>query len=672
MDRDFFEGNNVNKNSKLRSTILLIVIATAQLLTGIGVAESAETTAGDDQGTGDINTGPPSVMQSGTISRNGVNVDFTLTPVEGGTAAQPLKAGDLAEIAFRITSADSGEPLRSAYPGVWVDIAKAWQAKDRSPAQCEDRVSLYLQGLVGIRPQIDLNSYYVMVLNRDPSISVIDPVVGISGITSLYTTIQLERPGADWAKDELEQWMYVSMPAAGKIAVVDLDTFKVEMNISVGDKPTRVALQPDERYLWIGNNATDGSDGGVTVVDTVERKVVATIPTGAGHHEIAFSPDDRYAFVSNRDAGTVSIIDVQRLERVRDIDTGGVPLALAASPASGSVYVVDGESGTITVIDSRSLDLSTRIETKAGLGPLRFSEDGRWGVAVNPSANEAYVIDAASGRLAHTLPVPGKPYKVSMSPSFAYIRALDSERVSMINLTQLSREGELVVTNFAAGSTAPGKAMDISIADSIVPAVNEAAVLVVSPADATVYYYMEGMNAPMGAFRNYGHAPRAVEVANRALKETEPGLYTATVRVPASGTFDVAYLNESPRFMHCFSFEASPNPEVQNAYKPMDVDFLMEKRRVSAGNTKNLRFRITDPRTGQPRTDVEDATVLYYRAPNFGRTTVPARHVGDGIYEAELDFKQAGAYYVFVESRSEKMKYQDLDYLTLMAVRNEG
>ena len=672
MDRDFFEGNNVNKNSKLRSTILLIVIATAQLLTGIGVAESAETTAGDDQGTGDINTGPPSVMQSGTISRNGVNVDFTLTPVDGGNAAEPLKAGDMAEIAFRITSADSGEPLRSAYPGVWVDIAKAWQAKDRSPAQCEDRVSLYLQGLVGIRPQIDLNSYYVMVLNRDPSISVIDPVVGISGITSLYTTIQLERPGADWAKDELEQWMYVSMPAAGKIAVVDLDTFKVEMNISVGDKPTRVALQPDERYLWIGNNATDGSDGGVTVVDTVERKVVATIPTGAGHHEIAFSPDDRYAFVSNRDAGTVSIIDVQRLERVRDIDTGGVPLALAASPASGSVYVVDGESGTITVIDSRSLDLSTRIETKAGLGPLRFSEDGRWGVAVNPSANEAYVIDAASGRLAHTLPVPGKPYKVSMSPSFAYIRALDSERVSMINLTQLSREGELVVTNFAAGSTAPGKAMDISIADSIVPAVNEAAVLVVSPADATVYYYMEGMNAPMGAFRNYGHAPRAVEVANRALKETEPGLYTATVRVPASGTFDVAYLNESPRFMHCFSFEASPNPEVQNAYKPMDVDFLMEKRRVSAGNTKNLRFRITDPRTGQPRTDVEDATVLYYRAPNFGRTTVPARHVGDGIYEAELDFKQAGAYYVFVESRSEKMKYQDLDYLTLMAVRNEG
>jgi hypothetical protein len=242
----------------------------------------------------------------------------------------------------------------------------------------------------------------------------------------------------------------------------------------------------------------------------------------------------------------------------------------------------------------------------------------------------------------------------------------------MINLTQLSREGELIVTSFSAGSNAPSKALDISIADSIVPAVNEAAVLVVSPADATVYYYMEGMNAPMGAFRNYGHAPRAVEVANRALKETEPGLYAATIRVPTSGTFDVAFLNETPRFMHCFAFEANPNPALQRAQKPLDVDFLVDRRRISTGKSKRIRFRLTDPSTGQPRTDVDDARVMYYRAPNYGRTTVAAQHVAEGVYEVELDFDRAGAYYVYVESPSENMKYRDFDYLTLMATRSEG
>jgi hypothetical protein len=303
---------------------------------------------------------------------------------------------------------------------------------------------------------------------------------------------------------------------------------------------------------------------------------------------------------------------------------------------------------------------------------MRFSEDGRWGVVVNPAANEVYVIDAASGQLAHTVSVAGKPYKVSMSPSFAYVRALESERVSMISLAQLSRGGKPVVTSFSAGSMAPAKALDISIANSIVPAVNEAAVLVVSPADATVYYYMEGMNAPMGAFRNYGHAPRAVEVANRALKEIEPGVYAATVRIPTSGTFDVAFLNETPRFMHCFAFEASPNPALQAAKQALDVDFLVDKRRVRASDATSVRFRLTDPRTGLPRTDVEDARVLYYRAPNFGRKTVTAQHVGDGIYEVTLDLKQVGAYYVFIESPSEKMSYRDLDYLTLLSVRTEG
>mgnify|MGYP000573785601 CR=1 FL=1 len=41
-------------------------------------------------------------------------------------------------------------------------------------------------------------------------------------------------------------------------------------------------------------------------------------------------------------------------------------------------------------------DIRTRIEAKAGLGPLRFSEDGRWGMTVNPVDNVVFVIDAAT------------------------------------------------------------------------------------------------------------------------------------------------------------------------------------------------------------------------------------------------------------------------------------
>ena len=599
------------------------------------------------------------------IIREGVKVEFKATPA---SSRPEIREGEFADIEFHITSAENGEPLQGVYPGVWIDLTQTPDGEESGVSfDCRTRVSQYLQGLVGMRPMIDLNSYYVMVLNRDPSISVIDPVVGITGITSLYANIPLKRPGADWAKTTDEKTMFVTLPRADEIAVVDLDTFKVIQEVPAGVMPTRIALQPDEKYLWIGNNAPSGESGGVTVIDTVSRKSVATIATGPGHHEIAFSDDNRSAFITNRDAGTVSVIDIASLQKIVDIETGEVPISLAYSPLSKSVYVADGATGEVAVIDAERRTLITRITAKAGLGPLRFSENGRWGFAVNPAEDEVYVIDASSNDIAHTIEIKDKPYQVNVSRTFAYIRSLESAQVSMINLQELDRNGQVIINYFAAGSFPPDQAEDISIADALVPAAQEAAMLVVSPADATVYYYMEGMNAPMGAFRNYGHQPRAVQIANRALKEARPGVYSATVRVPEAGTFEVAFLNETPEFLHCFTMEAEKNPLIQAEVKPVKIDYLMEERSANAGENLNLRFRLSDPHTGEAQAELTDVTVKYYRAPRYDLKVLTAQHVADGIYEAELPLRRPGGYYIFVSAPSLKLGYNDLDYLTVMA-----
>ena len=43
---------------------------------------------------------------------------------------------------------------------------------------------------------------------------------------------------------------------------------------------------------------------------------------------------------------------------------------------------------------------------------MRFSEDSRWGMVVNPAENEVVVIDASTDELAHTIKVGDKPYQV--------------------------------------------------------------------------------------------------------------------------------------------------------------------------------------------------------------------------------------------------------------------
>ena len=654
----------------LSSALLLAGVAGAAVNPDIGErkGKTATASAGPVEDSGRKQQAAPDGSQTQRIVRKGVVVEFKVSPIAGKGMQRELTEGEWAEVEFRVTSEQNDEPLQGVYPGVWVDLAKLPASGMTGAIGCKERVGMYLQGLVGIRPMIDLNSYYVLALNSDATISVLDPVVGITGLTSLYAMIRLKDPGVDWAKTGDEKRLFVSMPGAGEVAVVDLDTFKVTDNVPVGDTPLRIALQPDDKYVWVGMDAKQGKDG-ITVIDAQSRQVAANIATGEGHHEIAFSGNDRYAFVSNRDAGTVSVIDIATLKKVRDIRTGPVPIALAVSPLSKSLYVVDAKTGVVTVIDSETLKTVGRIEARAGLGALRFSEDGRWGVMVNPVENEVYVIDASTDRITHTVAVADKPYRVQMTRAFAYIRALDSARVSMINLTELGNGGELIVNTFAAGTSPPGRVEDFRLADGIVPALLEAAVLVVSPADATIYYYMEGMNSPMGAFRNYGRQPRAVEIASRALKEKQPGIYAATVRIPAAGTFEVAYLNETPQFLHCFTFEARANPSFRSALKPMAIDYLLEQRRVPAGDTLQLRFRLTNPSTGQARPDLKDVRVKYFRAPSYDLTEVSARHVGEGIYEAALPIPNVGAYYVYVAAPSVKMGYGDLSYMTLRAVK---
>jgi YVTN family beta-propeller protein len=532
--------------------------------------------------------------------------------------------------------------------------------------ECKDRVSLYLQGIVGVQPVIDLNSQYLMVMNRDNSISVIDPKVGITGITNLLGQVNLKQPGADWAKTEDEKRLFVSMPLADQVALVDTDTFKVTANLDGGEQPTRVELQGDERLLWVGNSGNTVEESGVTVIDADELKWLAFIPTGRGHHEIGFSGGDRYAFVTNRDDGTVSVIDVQSLKKVKDLETGPNPIALAFSPLSKVLYVADSQAGTVTVVDPATLEIRSRIEAKPGLGPLRFSQDGRWGMAVNSAEHTVSVIDAATNRVVHTISVGVKPYQVTFTDSYGYVRSLGTGDVGLIPLSELEGVKTPPVTYIQTGQGLPGAAAEISIADSIVPSVKHAAAYIVNPAVGTLHYYMEGMNASMGAFRNYGNEPRAVEIVDRSLQEREPGVYTGRVRIPVEGTYDVAFMMDTPRFVHCFSASVEPNAESRAATGPMAIEYRIANRYVPAGKSTAVKFKLSDPLTGKPRSDVSDVTVLYYGADGRGRTVVPARALGEGLYEADVKVDRVTTYYLYVGSRSAKLKYTDLPFASLM------
>ena len=622
------------------------LLATALSAPG-GACRAAETRAEGEQKL--VRDGVTVALQVQSLAKDGV-----------------LREGEFADVRFRVTDTTSGQPLAGVAPGAWLDpqavAADLAQGREHS---CKSRVGVFLKSSIGARPLLDLNSYYLMVMNRDASVSVVDPQVSVGGITSTLSRIELKQPPMDWVTPADNKRVFVSMPNADAVAVIDSEQFKLVDSVAAGSNPVRVALQPDERLLWVGNNARAPEQSGVTVIDAQSLKPLKHVATGAGHHEIAFSKDSRQAFVSNRDDGTVSIIDIASLTLSKQLKTGSHPLSIAFSALSQAVYVADGQDGTVTVVDAVSLSVRRVIKLKQGLGPMGFSADGRFGIVLNTLENQASVIDASNDSLIHDVAVSAEPYQVVFTKAYAYIRGLASAKVTMINLASLGEGRTPISQGFEAGPQAPRLAGDLPLASSLAVSRDDNAVFVVNPVDNTTYFYAEGMNAPMSGYPNRGQVARAAMVIDRSLREVSPGLYSARIKLPPAGRFDVAFLLNQPNIIHCFTADVEPATQSTRVAGVPKVEFMLDTVTATLGSPYVVRFRIVQGKQNTQRSGVKDVQVRYFLAPSSRAQSVAALEVGEGVYEVPLTLNQPGAWYLHVRAASLGAGFDDKTFASV-------
>lgn len=641
----------------LRSLIIVIVF----LLAGACAQALAQ-----DKSSGSTQAGsPPRTSQ--TYTQEGVSVEFSMEPVAPRRSSPgELLAGTEATVRFRISDTSEGKGLSSLRPAVWIDRRDSGQGPD--PRECREKIQAFLQPNFSRRAVINLNTYFILALNHEASISVIDPLSGFGG-SKLYTLVGLRSPGEDWVMSADRKRLYVSMPLAGAVAVIDTTTWKLIANVDTGGKPTRVSLQNDGKYLWVGNDAAEEAISGVSVIDTDSLKVAAHLKTGAGHHEIALAADDSRAFITNKQDGTLSVVDVRALAKVADIKVGGLPVSVAFSSLSKAIYVANEGEGTIVVVDGLRREVLARIKAEPGLRALRIVPDGRFGFAVNPATNRAYIFDISSSRLIHVVPVGPGADQITFTPQFAYVRSTGSEFVMMIKLADLDKETEVAVTRFPAGQKAPKDSPVSSYADAVIPAPGEDAVLVANPADRMIYFYTEGMAAPMGNFQNYSRAPKALLILDNSLNETARGVYTTTIRLPEAGRYDVAFLLDSPRAVNCFDVTVAENPALpKETAVALKIESLIPEAVLRAGESFTLRFKVTDLVSKQPRAGLEDVGVLVMLAPGIWQQREWAKPRGDGVYEMSFVPPQAGVYYVYFQCPSLKLQLSQTSPLTLQAI----
>src|SRR5262245_60800585 len=343
----------------------------------------------------------------------GISVEVSLEPLDKGTGLRNgPRSGSDTTVRFKITDSNSGQPLTNLRPAAWFD--QRTNGPSTTAKDCREKVQSFLQPGFNKRPSIDLNKYFILALNEEANISVIDPLAGFGG-SKLYTLVSLASPGADWVMGADRKRLYVSMPQVNEIAVIDTVTWKVVANIDAGPLPSRIALQPDNRYLWVANSS------GATVIDTDTGKVAASIQTGSGDHEIAFADDGSLVFITNKKEGTLSLVDGRKLVPIRNIKVGPNPSSVAFSTLSKAVYVTNEGDGTIVVVSPTSQTSIARMTAAPGLRGVRLLPDSRFGFAINPETNKVYVFDLTSNRVLHAVPVGPAADQITFTREFAYV-----------------------------------------------------------------------------------------------------------------------------------------------------------------------------------------------------------------------------------------------------------
>lgn len=546
-----------------------------------------------------------------TIEREGIQLNVRIEALDETAPATP-QTGQLVRLSLDGKRLADDQILGNWRIGAWLD--RETDTMSGAVPVCGQRVARYLSGNLIERPLLDLTGYYVLSLDAESSVSVLDPSVSFSGRSSLYSAMKLDGKGFDWIKTSDDMRLFVALPNENKLAIADLQTLRVLDHLVLPGQPTRLALQPDERLLWVGLTGTSPQESAVEIIDTVNDKSVARIPLPSGYHEIAFSNDGRHAFISNRQSKSMTLIDAATLKTVREVDLGFEPLGLVFVDKQSLLWVINAKAGRIHRFDAKGNPIDNLV-LEPGLGPIKLTPDARYALVVNPSQHWIHILDIETGKEKHRTTLSGQPYDILFSEKYAYIRTLQSEQIGMLSLSSLDSE-QPIMKLVPAGAGALSETQNLPRASSMSLTLDRSGAFFATPSERTLYHYMEGMNAPNSGLKTFGHTPLSVMVVQRGLREVKPGQYSAVIRLPSAGRMVLALASETPVLRECLGLKinatvntASENTitvqwlsdSIQKTSTDLPVDFRVKVKEQGEGavlSVSQLRLRIVPVQGG--------------------------------------------------------------------------
>ena len=147
-----------------------------------------------------------------------------------------------------------------------------------------------------------------------------------------------------------EKSAWISIWGGAKVISVDLKTFQIKDQISVGEHPCEMQITENGRWLFVAN----ANQNSVSVIDLQKRKVVETLnsgllahlPPGSTPNSLTLSADQKTLFIANADNNYVAVFDVTEPGHSKSlgfIPVGWYPTAIRMLKNAQQLLVTNGK-----------------------------------------------------------------------------------------------------------------------------------------------------------------------------------------------------------------------------------------------------------------------------------------------------------------------------------------
>lgn len=224
----------------------------------------------------------------------------------------------------------------------------------------------------------------------------------------------------------------------------------VVKTISVGEGPSKLAITPNGRYVYVANSSSASSNN-VTVLDVGSQSVLTSIsdPSFNGPYSATIDPPGTYAYFGNDGTAgtTLSVVSIAT-NQVSSVITGfDGPDAMVITPDNGVGFVANyGQNSDGTTVSYFNIGATTATDTisvgGAGVAALAMLANGSKIYAGNynggiEGTGYISVIDASSKTVSTVISGFFGPYSIAITPSnrYAYVTNFGSVNFTPVGHT---------------------------------------------------------------------------------------------------------------------------------------------------------------------------------------------------------------------------------------------